>query len=76
MYFGITNSPATFQTMINDIFQDLIMEKIVVISWLSINYFSGQRNISLSEKKIKYLELVISENKVEMNPVKVSGVCK
>jgi len=24
MYFGLTNSPATFQTMINNIFQDLI----------------------------------------------------
>ena len=24
MYFGLTNSPATFQTMMNDIFQDLI----------------------------------------------------
>jgi len=24
MYFGLTNSPATFQTMINDLFQDLI----------------------------------------------------
>jgi hypothetical protein len=25
MYFGLTNSPATFQTMMNEIFQDLIM---------------------------------------------------
>ena len=24
MYFGLTNSPATFQTMINDLFRDLI----------------------------------------------------
>jgi len=24
MYFGLTNSPATFQTMMNDLFQDLI----------------------------------------------------
>ena len=26
MFFGMTNSPATFQTMMNDIFQDLIAE--------------------------------------------------
>ena len=26
MFFGLTNSPSTFQTMMNDIFQDLIME--------------------------------------------------
>ena len=26
MFFGLTNSPATFQTMMNDIFKDLIDE--------------------------------------------------
>ena len=31
MFFGLTNSPATFQTMMNDIFQDLIMEGLVCI---------------------------------------------
>jgi len=31
MFFGMTNSPATFQTMINNIFRDLIAEGIVVV---------------------------------------------
>ena len=31
MFFGLTNSPATFQTMMNDIFQDLIMEGVVCV---------------------------------------------
>jgi hypothetical protein len=31
MYFGLTNSPATFRTMINKIFQDLITEGIVSV---------------------------------------------
>jgi hypothetical protein len=31
MFFGLTNSPATFQTMMNDIFADLIAEGHVVI---------------------------------------------
>jgi len=31
MFFGMTNSPATFQTMMNDIFQNLIVEGIVVV---------------------------------------------
>jgi len=31
MFFGLTNSPATFQTMMNDIFKDLIDEGYVVI---------------------------------------------
>jgi len=31
MFFGMTNSLATFQTMMNDIFQNLIVEGIVVV---------------------------------------------
>ena len=31
MFFGLTNSPATFQTMMNEIFQDLIMEGHVCV---------------------------------------------
>jgi hypothetical protein len=31
MFFGLTNSPTTFQTMINDIFRDLISEGVVCI---------------------------------------------
>ena len=31
MFFGLTNSPATFQTMMNDIFADLIAEGQVII---------------------------------------------
>jgi len=31
MFFGITNSLATFQTMMNDIFRDLIVEGIMVV---------------------------------------------
>ena len=31
MFFGLTNSPATFQTMINNIFWDMIAEGVVCI---------------------------------------------
>jgi hypothetical protein len=31
MFFGLTNSPATFQTMMNGIFEDLISEGVVVV---------------------------------------------
>jgi len=31
MFFGMTNSLAIFQTMMNDIFQNLIAEGIVVV---------------------------------------------
>jgi hypothetical protein len=31
MYFGLTNSLATFQTMMNEIFRDLITEGVVSV---------------------------------------------
>jgi transposase InsO family protein len=31
MFFGLTNSPATFQTMMNEIFQDLIAQGVVCV---------------------------------------------
>ena len=31
MFIGMTNSPATFQTMINNIFWDLIAEGIMIV---------------------------------------------
>ena len=38
MFFGLTNSPATFQTMMNDIFKDLIDEGYVAV-FLFLYYF-------------------------------------
>ena len=40
MFFDITNSPATFQMMINDIFQNLITEEIVVVYLNNILIFT------------------------------------
>jgi len=31
MFFGMTNSPATFQTVMNDIFRTLIAKGIIVV---------------------------------------------
>ena len=31
MFFGLTNSPATFQTMMNDLFRDLVVEVKVAV---------------------------------------------
>jgi len=98
MFFGMTNSPATFQTMMNDIFQNLIAEGIVVVYLDDILIFTKteeehvqavqwvlqvlkENKLFLQLEKcefykqwIEYLGLVISENKVSMDPVKVAGV--
>src|SRR5467141_5240978 len=42
MFFGLTNSPAMFQTMMNDIFRELIDEGVVVIYMDNILIFGGQ----------------------------------
>jgi len=99
MFFGMTNSPATFQTMMNDIFRTLIAKGIIVVYLDNILIFTEteeehkqvvQRVLEVlaehklflrpekcefHQKQIEYLGLVISENKVEMDPVKVAGVC-
>jgi len=98
MFFRITNSSATFQTMMNDIFQDLIAEGIMVVYLDNILIFTRmeeehakaiqqvlqvlQENklflclekCEFYKERIEYLGLVISENKVSMDPVKVVGV--
>ena len=98
MFFGLTNSPATFQMMMNNIFQDLIMEGVVCIYIDDILIYSKtqpahqsvmwqvlerlkEHKLYLWKEKckfeqmcIEYLGLIISEGKVEMDPVKVQGV--
>jgi len=98
MFFGMTNSPATFQTMMNDIFRTVIAEGIVVVYLNDILIFTKteeeheravQRVLEIlaehklflhlekcefHRKQIEYLGLVILENKVAMDPVKVAGV--
>jgi hypothetical protein len=41
MYFGLTNSLATFQTMMNEIFQDLITEGIISVYLDNILIFAN-----------------------------------
>jgi len=98
MFFGMTNSPATFQTMMNDIFQNLIAEGIMVVYLDDILIFTKteeehvqavqrvlqvlkENKLFLQREKcefykqwIEHLGLVISENKVSMDLVKVAGV--
>jgi len=98
MFFGMTNSPATFQTMMNDVFRTVIAEGIVVVYLDDILIFTKTEEeheravrrvleiltehklflhpekCEFHQKQIEYLGLVISENKVVMDPVKVAGV--
>jgi len=98
IFFGMTNSPATFQTMMNDVFRTVIAEGIVVVYLEDILIFTKTEEeheqavrrvleilmehklflrpekCEFHQKQIEYLGLVISENKVAIDPVKVAGV--
>ena len=98
MFFGMTNSPATFQTMMNNIFWNLIAEGIIVVYlddiliftrteeehtkaiWWALQVLQDNKLFLRLEKckffkeQIEYLGLVILENQVSMDPVKVAGV--
>jgi hypothetical protein len=98
MYFGLTNSPATFQTMMNKIFQDLITEGIASVyldniliftnsleehSWITRlmldrmhkhKLYLRPEKCKFERNKIEYLSVIISNNKVEMDLVKTTGV--
>ncbi len=100
MFFGLTNSPATFQWMMNDIFHDLIGEGKVTIYLDDILIFSKtldeHRRIvkcvlqRLREHKLflkaekcefevlktEYLGVIISENSIRMDPVKIAGIAE
>jgi hypothetical protein len=100
MFFGLTNSPATFQTMMNDIFIELIDDQVVIVYMDDILVFTEtlehhrqvvskvlellERNklylkaekCEFEKEKIEYLGLIISQGRIEMDPVKIEGVSK
>ena len=99
MFFGLTNAPATFQSMMNFIFHELINEGYVTIYMDDIlihtlNDLALHRRVvndvlqiladndlylkppkcQFEATEVEYLGVVISEDQITMDPVKVNGV--
>lgn len=98
MFFGLRNSLAAFQAMMNSIFKDMIDEGWVVIYMDNILIFSGdeethrRRTLRVLERlrehdlylklekctfdadEVEYLGMIIRENSVAMDPVKLKGI--
>jgi len=98
MYFGFSNAPVTFQSMMNNILRDLICIKLVmvylddilifgtclkehrqlvkkVLKRLQFNdLYAKAEKCFFEQSSIKYLGIIISENKVQMDKEKLSGV--
>ena len=68
MFFSLTNSPATFQTMMNDIFQELIAEGVVVVYLDDILIFTEtlEQHREITRRVLKLLE----ENQLFLKPDK------
>jgi len=76
MFFGLTNSPATFQTMMNDIFRDLIAEGVVVVYLDDILIFTEtiEQHREVTRCVLKLLEenhLFLKPDKCEFEKTKV-----
>jgi len=68
MFFGMTNSLATFQTMINDIFWNLIAEGIVVVYLDDILIFTKMKEEHV--QAVQQVLQVLKENKLFLHPEK------
>ena len=68
MYFGLTNSPATFQTMMNDLFQDIINQRTIAIFINNIIVATEveEKHDEVVEKVLKQLK----ENNLFVKPEK------
>jgi len=68
MFFGMTNSPAIFQTMMNDIFWNLIVEGIVVVYLDDILIFTKTEEEHM--QVVQRVLQVLKENKLFLHPEK------
>ena len=76
MFFGLTNSPATFQTMMNDIFQDLITEGVVCVYLDDILIFTEtmeehDRVTRLVLERLRQYKLYLRHDKCEFARTKI-----
>jgi len=98
MYFEFSNTPVTFQSMINNILGDLICIRLVIVYLDNIlifgtclkehrqlvkevlkrlqfnDLYAKTEKCFFEQSSIKYLGIIISENKVQMDEEKLSGV--
>ena len=66
IFFGLTNSPATFQTMMNELFKLEIATERVIIYMNDI--------LIVTDKDLQDHRKEVGNNQVKMDPVKVKGI--
>ena len=68
MFFGLTNSPATFQTMMNHLFRDLINRGKVVVYMDDIMIFTN--TLEEHRKIVKEVLTILRQNKLSLKHTK------
>jgi transposase InsO family protein len=68
MFFGLTNSPATFQTMMDDIFRELVIEGVVVVYLDDILIFT--ESIEEHRKVTRRVMEILAEHKLFLKAAK------
>ncbi|SJL03629.1 uncharacterized protein ARMOST_06986 [Armillaria ostoyae] len=78
MFFGLTNLPATFQWMMNDIFKDLITTGKITCHVLELlrkhKLFLKAEKCEFEVLETEYLGVIISKGSICMDPIKVAGI--
>ncbi|CDO72200.1 hypothetical protein BN946_scf184970.g52 [Trametes cinnabarina] len=68
MFFGLTNSPATFQSMMNDLFRNLINRGVVIIYLDDILIFT--RTLEEHRRVVREVLQILRENKLYLKDEK------
>ena len=68
MFFGLTNSPATFQTMMNDLFKELIDEGVVLVYMDDILIYT--ETLEEHRKVVKRVLQILKDNKLYLKAEK------
>jgi len=71
MYFGLTNSPATFQMMMNEIFQDLVEGSLIVVYIDDILVFTNKGR-DHHRKVVRQVIQRLKDNDLYLKPEKCS----
>ncbi|KAJ3004115.1 hypothetical protein NUW54_g4964 [Trametes sanguinea] len=80
MFFGLCNTPATFQAMMNNIFRDFLAEGWMIIYMDDILLFLDNLNDlrkhtkQFDKQEVEFLDAIVRPGEIAMDPVKLEGL--